>query len=141
MPYYISLQGREIFYIPALYQRIEITDAQGMPYYDESFTMITRPANEVMKGIHNDGENKDRMPLFLTPELEQAWILDELSEKDMQEIFSYQMPSESMVYQPVFTLRGKQQRPDGKHKYDYWSWENLPPLGNDTPLQAQLSLF
>ena len=94
-----------------------------------------------MMKIHNDGENKHRMPLFLSPELEQAWILPDLKENEMREIFNYEMPPEAMNYQPVYTLRGVDERPDGKSKYEFWNWPNLPDLGNDSPPKPQLSLF
>ena len=141
VPYFIWIKEREIIYIPGLYQIHKSVGPNGEAIFEKSFTMITRGANEVMKGIHNDGENKHRMPLFLTPELEQAWLLPDLTENDMKDIFNYQMPDEAMDYRTVYTLRGVTERPDGKRKYDFWKWPNLPPLGNDNPPQAQLSLF
>jgi putative SOS response-associated peptidase YedK len=126
VPYYIWLKERELHYLPGLYQVCEAVDQHGEIYIDWSFTMITRWGNEVMRGIHNDGENKHRMPLFLTPELEQAWISEKLTESQMTEIFAFEMPTEAMGYRPVYSLRGAADRPDGKHKYDQWVWPNLP---------------
>jgi len=140
VPYYIWIKDRLIQYIPALYQVHEVVE-NGVISYDKTFTMITRKANEVMCNIHNDGDNKHRMPLFLTPELEQAWILPDLTENDVRDIFNFEIPAEALGYQTVYTLRGVDERPDGKHKYEPWKWENLPELGNDTPPKAQLSLF
>ncbi|MBO9636212.1 MAG: hypothetical protein J7578_24125 [Chitinophagaceae bacterium] len=80
--------------------------------------MITRWGNEVMRGIHNDGENKHCMPLFLTPDLEEAWVSESLTESQMAEIFAFEMPSEVVGYRPVYSLRGGVELPDGKHKYD-----------------------
>ncbi|SEO13878.1 hypothetical protein SAMN05216436_1377 [bacterium A37T11] len=93
-----------------------------------------------MQGIHNDGPNRHRMPLFLTPELEQAWI-SEITEDDMTEIFNFELPEDGLFFQPVYSLRGGAIRPDGKHKFDYWDWEGLPPLGDDNPRELQRSLF
>gem|GEM_PF-5474376 len=39
---------------------------------------------------------------------------------------------------PLYTLRGYPNRPDGKHRYEAFDWEGLPPLGSDT---VQTSLF
>ncbi len=41
--------------------------------------MITRAVNDVIKWIPNDGDNKHRMPLFVTADMEKAWIKVELS--------------------------------------------------------------
>ena len=139
VPYYIWMKDRDIQYIPGLYQADPSADNGGES--TKTFTMITRAGNEIMNKIHNDGENKHRMPLFLTPELEEAWLLDDLKESEIHEIFNFEMPPESMGYHPVYTLRGVDERPDHKHKYDPWNWPNLPELGNDTPPRQQTSLF
>ncbi len=141
VPYYIWAKGRELQYIPGIYQVQQIKDTNGEINAHLSFAMVSRVGNQVMNNIHNDGENKHRMPLFLTPDLEHAWILPDLKDSEMTEIFNYEFPTEELEYHTVYTLRGVDERPDNLHKYDYWRWENLPPLGNDTPPQAQLSLF
>ncbi len=141
VPYFVSMAGRELHYIPGIYQSLQGTGEDGEPIEVGSFAMITRAANLTMRGIHNDGDNKHRMPLFLTPELEQFWISEHLSDDDMRAVFNFEIPDEQISYVPVFSIRGKEARPDGKHKYEYWAWENLPPLGNDDPIQPQGSLF
>jgi len=141
VPYYIWMKDRNIQYIAGLYQILETTAPDGQKIEKGSFTMLTRTANETMRGIHNSGEHKHRMPLFLTPELEEFWVSPHFSEDDMKAVFNFCLPSELMEYTPVYSIRGKAPRPDGKNKYDPWHYENLPPLGNDQPPQAQLSLF
>lgn len=102
--------------------------------------MLTRSANELMANIHNDGEYRHRMPLFLTAELEKFWVSQGLTDDDLQAVFGYMHPSEALDCHPVFSIRGKKPRPDGKPKFESWRYENLPPLGNDQPFQAQTSL-
>jgi putative SOS response-associated peptidase YedK len=40
----------------------------------ESVVHITMPANELMKSIHNTGNNPHRMPAILRPEGQEAWL-------------------------------------------------------------------
>lgn len=140
VPYYISEQDREIFYIPGLFQLHENVDRDGVIETVGSFGMLTRTANPAMANIHNDGPNKHRMPLYLTPGLEKEWVSD-IQESDMPGIFEFQYPEEQMIYYPVYTLRGYPERPDGKHRYEAFDWNGLPPLGNDDPNGIQATLF
>lgn len=139
-PYYITEKGRNIVYIPGLYQWHETIGPLGEPERMGSFALITRTANEVMKQIHNDGPNKHRMPLFLTEELERHW-LDDLDEAAIQEVFSYEIQPDGLEYYPVYTLRGYPTRPDKRHRYEPYHWDGLPPLGDDKALDPQSSLF
>lgn len=140
VPYYIAEKNREIFYIPGLYQWHEVVHTDGALEKVGSFGMITRTANEVMKNIHNGGPNKHRMPLFLPWQLESKW-LEDIGDSEIQEIFNFEASTEDLDYYPVYTLRGYPDRPDGKHRYDPYSWEGLPPLGNDDPKSIQGTLF
>lgn len=132
VPYFIAEAGRDIFYIPGLYQWHEAMDQDGVIEKIGSFGMLTRAANDLMANIHNDGPNKHRMPLFLPEDLEQKW-LDDIDDEEMQPIFHFEMPNDQLIYHPVYTLRGYPERPDHKHRYDAFQWEGLPELGNDTP--------
>ena len=67
--------------------------------------MITRDANEVMRMIHNGGDNKYRMALFLLLELSKAWISEELLPGRYKEILEFEMPSDQLQYDPVVTIR------------------------------------
>ena len=141
VPYYIWMKDMSIMHIPCLYQLLETITPNGEIITEGSFTMLTRPANQVMRGIHNSGEYRHRMPLFLTPELEAFWVSPHFSEEDMKAVFDYELPGELLDFHPVYTIRGKASRPDGKDKFEKWHYENLPPLGNDQPLQPQMTLF
>lgn len=140
IPYYIAEKGRELFYIPGLYQWHESIDQDGVVEKVGSFGMMTRTANDVMQNIHNDGPHKHRMPLFLNETLEKAW-LSGIKEIDMAQIFEYEISPENMEYFPVYTLRGFPKRPDGKHRYEPYHWRGLPPLGRDGPNDIQGTLF
>ncbi|WP_353723197.1 SOS response-associated peptidase family protein [Dyadobacter sp. 676] len=71
VPYYIWPKDRKIQFLPGLYQLFESVGPAGEKIQVGSFGMLTRPANELMTNIHNDGEFRHRMPLFLTSELEE----------------------------------------------------------------------
>jgi len=135
VPYYIGQEGREIFYIPGLYQFLETVDRDGVIEKVGSFGMLTRSANDVMANIHNDGPNKHRMPLFLPEDLEKKWI-DEISDEEMLPIFNFEMPSLGLEFYPVYTLRGYPNRPDEKRRFEPFEWEGLPQLGSDDPQQT-----
>ena len=113
IPYYISLQSKSRFFLPAIY-------SPALPGYSEStFAILTRPANELMKSIHNDGPNKHRMPLFMEPELAMNWI----NNSDISGVLSYEIPSENLAAHSVYTIRNNALRPDGKEKTDYYNWD------------------
>jgi len=142
VPYLIRQKDDGIFYIPGLYQlKDEVDTTTGEIYSTGSYTMITRPANTLMQGIHNSGENKHRMPLFIPQDIAYNWIDPAFT--DVRSILNYEMPSENLDYQTVYSIRGAKDRPDHKDKDAEWTWPNLPPLGNDDPLNSvsQQSLF
>jgi putative SOS response-associated peptidase YedK len=143
VPYHIGLEGRQQFYVPALYQvSQEVDQYTGELNNIATFTMITRAANDKMKWIHNAGENKHRMPLFLTPEMEQAWVLDDLSDDDMDEFFHFEMPSEAIAHHPVYSIRSRKPKPAGIASDAYYDWgKKLPVYGQEPPPEEQTSLF
>lgn len=141
VPYYIWPKDRKMQFLPGLFQIIESIGPAGEKRQSASFGMLTRTANELMANIHNDGEFRHRMPLFLTPELEEFWLSEHFTDADMKAVFDFMLPSEALGHQTVFSIRGSKSRPDGKPKFEFWRYDNLPPLGNDSPLQAQTSLF
>jgi len=141
VPYSVWLKGRGRFHIPGLYRLRDVVDEHGEIHTVADFMMITTEANEPMRGIHNDGENKHRMPLFVTEEMEKAWLSKKLTRGDMDEILHFKIPAEDLEFHTVYTIQSPKPRPDGRKKYEAWTWENLPPLGNDEPLKPQASLF
>ncbi|TWV91982.1 SOS response-associated peptidase [Chitinophaga pinensis] len=131
------------FYVPGMYQLHHEHDAKGQLVQVGSFTMVTTEANEVMRQIHNGGNNPHRMPLFLPLDMGKQWISASRTKGDVKEILQYRLPPDQLSYHTVFTLSGKKSRPDGKAKDAYWEWPNLPELGNDYPKGSatQTSLF
>ncbi|MCK7559366.1 SOS response-associated peptidase [Chitinophaga sedimenti] len=131
------------YYVPGLYQWHYEPDENGQAVRKGTFTLVTTEANNVMRCIHNDGANKHRMPLFLTKEMENAWLNHTLTKADMTEILQYIIPDQHLNYHTVHSLRTEGDRPDHKPKDALWIWENLPPLGNDYPrgVGEQSSLF
>lgn len=127
IPYHINLKDQEVFSIAGLYNYSPVPDPETGEVVG-TFTLITRGANSVMKQIHNGGDNAGRMPLFLPKELEQKWLLPDLTNEEIQEILDYEMPSENLEYYTVYTIRSPKPRPDEKSKIDPYAWENLPEL-------------
>lgn len=142
VPYMIRIRDRELFCIPGLYHYAPVPDIETGEVRG-TFTMLTRAANDVMRQIHNGGPNSFRMPLYLQDkEMEQRWLLPDLSDKEMAEIFEYEVPSEALEFWTVYTVRSTKPRPDHKSKIDPWEWPDLPPLGsNEGNEKAQVALF
>ena len=129
VPYFVSLSNQTLFFLPGLYSVAELPDPEtGELVKRWTYALITRSANEVMRMIHNGGENKYRMPLFLPLALSREWLREDLSPERYKEILEFEMPSDQLEYHPVFTIRSTKPRPDNKLKHEYWEWEKLPPL-------------
>jgi len=129
VPYFITLKAQQMFFLPALYSIAEIVDKEtGEMIKHWSFPLITTDANSVMRAIHNDGENKWRMPLMLPFELSKKFLDKELTDEDYKSILDFEMPSEELNYYPVYTIRSPKMRPDDKAKNEFYKWENLPEL-------------
>lgn len=130
VPYLVQLKDRQIFSLAGLYHYPAKADVETGEITG-TFTVITRPANSVMAQIHNGGENAFRMPLFLTRELEEKWLLPDLTDAEIDEILHYELPSEALNYFPVYTIRTTKERPDQKSRIEAFEWPGLPPLGQE----------
>ena len=130
VPYFVQLKGRPLFCLAGLYHYPNKADVETGEITG-TFTVVTRPANEVMAQIHNGGDNAFRMPLFLTKELEMQWLQPDLSDEEIAGILHFEMPSEELDYRPVYTIRTTKERPDHKTKLDPFEWPGLPPLGQE----------
>jgi hypothetical protein len=82
-----------------------------------------------MMNIHNGGDNKGRMPLFLPFEMSKKWLQEELPEVEYRSILNFEMPSDQLKYHPVYTIRSSKLRPDEKAKTEPYEWDKLPELG------------
>ena len=136
VPYHVWLKNRPMFCLPGLFHYPNKADVETGEIVG-TFSLITRPANSLMEQIHNGGENAFRMPLFLPKELEVKWLLPDLSDKEIQEILDYEMPSQELAYDPVYTIRTTKERPDQRGKLDPFNWPGLPALGQE-PMENKL---
>ncbi len=116
-PYLIGVNDAEIFYMAGIWQ--PFTDKETGETMD-TFAIITTGANSFMQPIHN---TKKRMPTILTEDLAWKWIMEDLSEEDIQQIASSQFPSESMF---AYTIaKNFKTAEDPLAEFEY---EELPPL-------------
>jgi putative SOS response-associated peptidase YedK len=135
VPYFIRLKEQPLFFLPGLYSVSDLPDLEtGEVCNRWTFSLITRDGNDLMKKIHNDGENRGRMPLFLPLELSKEFLDDEISTERYREILLYEMSEDKMEAITVYTIRSPKPRPDGKAKNEFWEWEKLPEPGTADPV-------
>ena len=129
IPYYLQLKEQAVFFVPGLYSVVELPDkSTGEMIKRFTYGIITRAANELMKQVHNGGENKWRMPLLLDFAASQKWLQSDLTDQEYKEILNFEMLPTSMTYRSVYTIRSPKMRPDLKEKTDLYEWENLPAI-------------
>ena len=68
------------------------------------------------------------MPLFLTKELEMEWLKPNLDDEEMARLLTYEMAADQIVFEPVFSIRGRTPRPDGQPKNAPYPYLDLPPI-------------
>lgn len=90
IPYHISMQNKPYFFMAGIWQ--PWTDKLTGEYV-ESFAIVTTVANSLMSQIHN---SKKRMPVILNEDLAYEWLLGNLDENRINEIASYQFPSDEL---------------------------------------------
>jgi hypothetical protein len=71
------------------------------------------------------------MPLFLPKEKELEWLRPDLTDEEIGRLLTYEMPSDQIVYDAVFSIRGRTPRPDGLPKNAPFPYPNLPALGEN----------
>ena len=129
MPYHVTVKNEPVFFVPGLYSVAELPDQEtGEVQKRFTYTLITRNANDLMKRIHNDGDNKWRMPLFLYKDQARNWLREDLTPEEYKNILNFEMPADALDAWPVYTIRGKDERADGKPKNAPYEWEGLPAL-------------
>lgn len=89
-PYFISLKNREYFFMAGVWQAWEDRETGE---YEETFAVLTTASNELLSQVHN---SKMRMPLILSDELAEEWLLGNPDESRIREMASYQYPSSQM---------------------------------------------
>ena len=143
VPYCISPFNQKVFFLPGLYAVWRRYDFKNKTTIDvPTFGQMTTDANEVMKDIHNDGDNPYRMPLYLPLDLAREFVSNDLQLDHYREILNYKIPSQDLIYHPVYPIRGTI-RPDGKEKHEFFDYGNLPALGTMNPDKPQdtMTLF
>ncbi|MBW8687276.1 SOS response-associated peptidase family protein [Chitinophaga rhizophila] len=86
----------EYFFIPGIYQTYEKLLPNREKRRASGFAMITSEANETICHIHNHGDNKHRMPLFVSLEMAKQWISPKGTLGDFKEIIHYRLPAEEL---------------------------------------------
>jgi putative SOS response-associated peptidase YedK len=109
LPYFIKVKDEQIFCFAGLYNYSPLPDPETGEAIG-TFTVITRPANDLMGKIHNAGPNSHRMPLMLTQELAQEWLKEDLSDQAISNIIHFEFPAAEMQAWPVNTIRTR--KPD-----------------------------
>lgn len=104
LPHFIRVKDQEIFAIAGLYNYSPIADPETGEV-PGTFALVTRPANPLLKIIHNSGPNAGRMPLILTKELAEKWLDDSLTDAQIGEILEFEFPESELESWPVNTIR------------------------------------
>ncbi len=143
IPYWVGINGEEVFFLPGLYNKVELIDESGTMIESVfTFALMTREANDLMRNVHNSGPRGFRMPLFLHNEMAKEFVSNDLGIQRYREILNYLIPSEDLAQHPVFKIRGTASRPDDKQKHEAFVYQNLPALGtmnpNDPSIQKSL---
>jgi putative SOS response-associated peptidase YedK len=126
-PYFVHLAGKKTLLIPSIYNFVEMPDPETGELTG-TFALITRDANTLMAQIHNDGPNKHRMPLFMQPEKAVQWLNKDMTDEQIKEFLSYEIPNAELETWPVYTIRSPNPRPDGLGKSAAYDWPGLPAL-------------
>lgn len=80
IPYYVTFRDQQIRSMAGLYSRWK-NPATGQYYY--SYTVLTCPANAILDYVHN---HKKRMPVFIAPEDEKAWLNRDLKQNEIMDL-------------------------------------------------------
>lgn len=108
LPYFIRVKNQAIFCFAGLYNYSPVPDPETGEVIG-TFAILTRPANELMKKIHNTGPNSHRMPLLLTKELANKWLDAKLDDNEMKKILDFEFPDSALEAWPVNTIRTRKE--------------------------------
>lgn len=134
IPYFIKPCDQSLFFLPGLYSVANIPDVETGEVIERwTYGLMTTAANDVMKNIHNEGENKWRQPLFLPMSMSQEFLQPELSDERYKELLAYQIQPDELQYHTVATI-GRNPRADGLPWDTPFEWAGLPELGQLNPV-------
>ena len=94
-PYLVQMRDQDEFYVAGVWQPCFIEDIKMTI---NTFSIITAPANTLMKQIHN---SKERMPTILPGDIADTWLHKDLTEQNILDIANYQVASFEMVATPL----------------------------------------
>lgn len=89
-PFYISSKEQPVFSFAGIWDEWVDTETGEVI---NTYSMLTTAANPLLAAIHN---SKERMPCILTPEEEQIWIHENLTESDCLSLLARQYPAQKM---------------------------------------------
>lgn len=95
-PYFIHLADQEVFGLAGIWDRSVKADGTAV----DSCAIITMPANDLMKHVHNTGNNPGRMPAILGKADYAAWLTGSVD--DARNVLR-QYPQDVMVAYKVST--------------------------------------
>lgn len=95
-PYYITCADQPLFGFAGLWDRSRADDGTQIL----SCAVVTLPANDIMRNVHNGGANPFRMPAILAPEDIEAWLSGSPARAKAA---LKQYASDAMVAHPVST--------------------------------------
>lgn len=108
LPYFIKLKKKTLFCFAGLYNYSPLPDPDTGEMIG-TFSIITRPANELMAMIHNSGPNSGRMPVILTQETAKQWLRADLDDSNIEKIVSQEFPADDLDAWPVQTIRTRKE--------------------------------
>lgn len=118
-PHCIQIKNSPLIYIAGVWNTW--TDYSNGEMIN-SFGIITTAANSLMSKIHNV---KKRMPSILDASLANAWVNENLNEKLIQEIASFQFPAETMNAYTVAKNFQQVIDPTAPFNYEKYSTQSL----------------
>lgn len=125
-PFYISTTNQKIVSIAGLWD--EWPDPETGEFV-QTYTLLTTDANPLLAAIHN---TKKRMPCVLTPDAEQAWLHNDLSEADALALLEKQYPASQMHSYSISKRITSRSEPSDVP--EVLTPANYPELSNNTQL-------
>jgi putative SOS response-associated peptidase YedK len=95
VPFAIALRSHQPMAVAGLYQEQKVQDQLQIVT-----TLITTSGNHLMQLVHNQGSNKGRMPVILSPEEQQEWLDPNLPLDDVKGLLKT-YPDDALETYPV----------------------------------------
>jgi len=133
-PHFITRKDGEVLYFAGLWNDWKNPSTGDLLH---TCSIVTTHANPLMAKIHNKPKlsGDHRMPVILSKELMEEW-LKPLSEKELKELATYQLPDSEMVAWAVQPLTGKNSPGNVSGASEKFEYEELAEEQDD-----QLTLF